>query len=427
MLPCKATRPPYDPPVFVDQAIIKVRAGDGGNGCVSFRREKAVNKGGPDGGNGGDGGDLIVEADGGMSTLYDFRNQSVWAAQNGNPGAAKQCSGLRGQDLVLRLPPGTLIFNHDSGALLHDLREGERIILARGGRGGWGNEHYKRSTNQSPKNAEPGQPGEAFTVRLELKLIAEVGLVGLPNAGKSTLLAAITKATPKIANYPFTTLSPQLGVCELDQNRRIIFADIPGLIEGASDGAGLGHDFLRHVERTRVIVHLLDVMPDNQLDCATNYATIREELRAYSPALADKPELIALNKADLLPDEKALTKLMKQVSKAAHARIDRDVFVISGAAQRGLRPLLERLWAMLHPTRGDVPGWKSGAAAPALATIAEPPPAPAPAPRAPRASSRAASATKKQASRAAKPAKSAKPTTPRRAAKATKPRRAASS
>lgn len=344
--------------MFVDQAIIQLRAGKGGNGAVSFRREKFDPKGGPDGGNGGDGGDVVIEADSGMSTLYDFRNQAVWAAKDGESGGGKQCSGLRGEDLILRLPPGTMIFDAETGVLRHDLKEGERVIIAKGGRGGWGNEHFKRSDNQSPKHADEGGPGEVLRVRLELKLIAEVGLVGLPNAGKSTLLAAISKATPKIANYPFTTLSPQLGVCELDATRRIVFADIPGLIEGASDGAGLGHDFLRHIERTRVIVHLLDITPDNQLSPAENYETIREELRQYSPALADKPEIIAINKIDLLPDEKTRAKVMKDIAKASGARLDRDVFAISGASKEGLKPLLERLWQMLHPRKEVVAGWK---------------------------------------------------------------------
>jgi GTP-binding protein len=251
-----------------------------------------------------------------------------------------------------------MIFNDASGELVHDVKPSDRVIIAKGGRGGWGNEHFKRSTNQTPKNSEPGVPGEGFRARLELKLIAEVGLVGLPNAGKSTLLAALTRATPKIANYPFTTLSPQLGVCELDPTRRLVIADIPGLIEGASDGAGLGHDFLRHIERTRVIVHLLDVMPDNQKSPAENYDTIREELRAYSQVLADKPEVIALNKMDLLHDDKARAKALKEVAKAAGARLERDVFAISGAAKMGLTPLLERLWQLLHPKGEGVDGWK---------------------------------------------------------------------
>lgn len=350
--------------MFVDQAIISIKAGEGGNGAVSFRREKGEPKGGPDGGNGGDGGDVVVQAESGMSTLYDFRHQTLWAAQNGENGSRKQCSGLRGQDLIIRLPPGTLLYNADTSELIHDLREGERVVIARGGRGGFGNEHFKRSDNQSPRTAEPGGEGERFRVRLELKLIAEIGLVGLPNAGKSTLLAALTKATPKIADYPFTTLSPQLGVCDVGDGRRMVLADIPGLIEGASRGVGLGHDFLRHVERTRVLVHLLDAQPDNGRDPAENYRTIREELRAYSPVLADKPEVIAVNKVDLLPDDAARTRILNEVAHATGARPDREIFAISGAAKLGLRPLLERLWAHLHLKDAEVPGWKSAAESP---------------------------------------------------------------
>ena len=350
--------------MFVDLATIRARAGDGGNGAVSFRREKAVAKGGPDGGNGGDGGDVVLEVDEGLTTLYDFRNQSLWGAQDGGHGGRKQCSGLRGEDLIIKLPPGTLVIDKESGETLFDLRDNDRVTLAKGGKGGFGNEHFKRSTNQTPKKAEPGTPGEVRKVRLELKLIAEVGIVGLPNAGKSTLLAALTRATPKIANYPFTTLSPQLGVCEVDSKRRIIFADIPGLIEGAADGAGLGHDFLRHGERTRVIVHVLDATPDNGEKPGVNYDTIREELAQYSQALADKPEIIAVNKMDLLPDEKAREKLLKAVARATGARLERDIFPISGAAKMGLKPLLERVWKELHPPgRGAsakaLAGWKA--------------------------------------------------------------------
>lgn len=348
-------------PVFVDQANIRVRAGSGGNGSVSFRREMFEAKGGPNGGNGGDGGNVIITADSGMSTLYDFRDQKLWAAEDGDPGGRKQCTGHNGADLIMRLPAGTLIYNDMTGELMHDLKPGETVVIAKGGRGGWGNEHFKTSTYQTPKHAEPGHPGEEFKIRLELKLIAEVGIVGLPNAGKSTLLAALTAATPKIANYPFTTLSPQLGVASLDTKRRIIFADIPGLIEGASQGAGLGHDFLRHIERTRVIVHLLDIAPLDGTTPVQSYQLVREELKQYSEALADKPELVALNKADLvLPEESEAA--LKEVSRELHMLPGKDVIVISAAARDGLKPLLERLWGMLHPADFKVEGWKEGAA-----------------------------------------------------------------
>jgi len=328
---------------------------------VSFRREMFEAKGGPNGGNGGDGGNVVIQADSGMSTLYDFRDQKLWAAKDGEPGGRKQCTGANGADLVMRLPPGTLIFNAETGELMHDLKPGDSVVIAKGGKGGWGNEHFKTSTYQTPKHADAGEPGQEFKLRLELKLIAEVGIVGLPNAGKSTLLAAVSAATPKIANYPFTTLSPQLGVAPIDATRRIVLADIPGLIEGASQGAGLGHDFLRHIERTRVIVHLLDVAPLDGTTPVQNYKLIREELRQYSEALSEKPELVALNKADLVLPEEA-EEALKEVSRELNLRPDREVMIISAASRDGLKPLLERLWAMLHPSDFKVEGWKEGEA-----------------------------------------------------------------
>ncbi|MBS0196883.1 MAG: GTPase ObgE [Planctomycetes bacterium] len=342
--------------MFVDKAIITVRAGAGGAGAVSFRREKYEPKGGPDGGNGGDGGNVIVQAEEGMSTLYDFRHQRLWAAQNGENGGRKQCSGLAGKDLIIQLPPGTLIFNTVTQQLVHDLKPGDRVVIAKGGKGGWGNEHFKTSTNQTPRSADPGTPGEEFNLRLELKLIADVGIVGKPNAGKSTLLAALTSATPKIANYPFTTLSPQLGVAELDGTRRLVLADIPGLIEGASQGAGLGHDFLRHIERTRILVHLLDLVPEDGSDPAENYRVIRQELAGHSEALAEKREIIVFNKLDLIPDEKERAAAIKKLCRELKLRADKDVLTISGAARMGLKELLERLWKELHPVATD-DGW----------------------------------------------------------------------
>lgn len=270
-------------------------------------------------------------------------------------------SGSAGKDLVIRMPPGTLVFNSDTGQLLCDLKAGDRVVIAKGGKGGWGNEHFKSSTNQTPRRADAGEPGEELPLRLELKLIAEVGIIGLPNAGKSTMLAALTRATPKIADYPFTTLSPQLGVAELDPTRRLILADIPGLIEGAAQGAGLGHDFLRHVERTRVLLHLLDIMPPDGSDPAENYRKIRHELNEYSPLLSEKQEIIALNKVDLIPDEgdrRAAVEELRQKLQLGHSD---QVLLISGAARQGMRELLESLWAILHPTGGRVEGWKAPA------------------------------------------------------------------
>jgi len=347
--------------MFVDRAIITVKAGDGGPGCVSFRREKYEPKGGPDGGNGGDGGSVVLLAEEGMSTLYDFRGNPIWDAKNGEPGGGKQCSGAAAPDLVIKLPPGTLAFNHETGALIHDLKPGERVVIAKGGKGGWGNEHFKSSTNQTPRNADRGEPGARIELRLELKLIADVGLVGLPNAGKSTLLAALTRATPKIANYPFTTLAPQLGITELDATRRIVLADIPGLIEGASRGVGLGHEFLRHVERTRVIVHLLDAAPTDGTDPAENYRVVRHELAQYSEELVDKPEIVALNKMDLIPDDEERDEIIKKIAAALELIPGRDLFAISGAAGKGLRELMERVWGMLRPAGKEDSGWKDAA------------------------------------------------------------------
>lgn len=349
--------------MFVDQAIITIRAGAGGNGCVAFRRELGEPKGGPNGGNGGDGGSVILQAEDGLHTLYDFRGLVLWTAQNGEPGGAKQCTGKNGRDCIIRLPPGTLAYNAKTGDLIHDLKPGERVVVAKGGKGGWGNEHFKSPSNQTPRHADPGEPGEELELRLELKLIADVGFVGKPNAGKSTLLAALTRANPKIADYPFTTLSPQLGITELDPERRLVLADIPGLIEGASDGAGLGHDFLRHIDRTRVIVHLLDLAPADGSDPVENYRVVRHELASHSKALGDKPELIVLNKTDLFADDKERKAAIARVCKGLGLVPGRDTVEISGAARKNLRPLLERLWLLVHPEGGKTPGWKSASAA----------------------------------------------------------------
>ncbi len=345
--------------MFIDRAIITVKAGNGGDGCVSFRREKFEAKGGPNGGDGGDGGSVILHAEEGMSTLYDYRFQALWGAEDGGPGRGKQCHGANGQNLILRFPPGTMVFNEETGELLHDLKPGEDIVLARGGRGGYGNEHYKSSTNQTPRTASAGTPGEQFNIRLELKLIADVGIIGKPNAGKSTLLKALTRANPKIANYPFTTLSPQLGIADAGAGRRIVLADIPGLIEGAAQGAGLGHDFLRHVERTRVLLHLLDLEPGDGTDPVENYRTVRAEIAEYSEELGERQELIVLNKLDLIPDEKDRKKAVNAICKELELRPGRDVLAISGAASLGLDVLLEKLWGILHPSGGAVSGWKA--------------------------------------------------------------------
>ncbi|MGD9691769.1 MAG: GTPase ObgE [Phycisphaerales bacterium] len=337
--------------MLVDRAEIHVRAGKGGDGAVSFRREKFEPKGGPDGGNGGKGGDVVFIADHNVHTLLDFRGQHHWRAQNGEPGGGKNCTGHDGADVVLRLPAGTMVFDEASGEMLADLKPGDEVIIAKGGRGGFGNDHFKSSTNQTPRQSTPGEQGEERGLRLELKLIADVGVVGMPNAGKSTLLASLTRARPKIANYPFTTLTPQLGIAELDPERRLVFADIPGLIEGAAEGAGLGHDFLRHIERTRVLVHLLDAMPPDGTTPAQNYQAIRRELAGYSSALAEKPEIIALNKLDLFLDEEEQQEAIKTFCLELKIGADTPVFGLSAATGQGLRPLLEACWKVAKQGR----------------------------------------------------------------------------
>jgi GTP-binding protein len=335
--------------MFVDEAVIQVKAGDGGNGCVSFRREKYIPKGGPDGGDGGDGGSVVMLADPNKDTLLDFSGRHHWRAQRGQSGMGKKMSGLSGDDLVIRVPPGTLIFDAEHQLLLADLDGPERrVVIAKGGKGGRGNWRFKSSTNQTPRYAEHGEEGQQRRLRLELKLIADIGLVGMPNAGKSTLLRAISAARPKVADYPFTTLDPQLGIVELDSDRRLVVADIPGLIEGAQHGAGLGHAFLRHIERTKIIVHLLDLFPADGSDPAENYRKIRRELEAFSPTLAQKREIIAANKMDLATDNDAIEHLR-------HELPDKQIYPISGASHHGVEKLLELLWKILQEIKSDQP------------------------------------------------------------------------
>lgn len=340
--------------MFIDEATIHVRAGDGGHGCVSFRREKYIPKGGPDGGDGGDGGSVYALCDPNVNTLAEYRHHHHWTARRAEDGRGKNQHGADGESVTLHLPPGTMVFDDATGERLFDLEEGERIALAQGGKGGLGNDHFKSATNQVPREFTEGTEGEVRTLRLELKLIADVGLVGLPNAGKSTFLSAVTRATPKIADYPFTTLAPQLGIAELDNARRLVIADIPGLIEGAAEGHGLGHDFLKHIERTRVILHLLDAEPDNGADPAVNYRTIRAELEHYSSVLADKPELIVITKADLLGGDKDAEVARQMLEESLPpAKTERRVMVISSAARRGLTEALEGAWSLL----GAPSGW----------------------------------------------------------------------
>jgi GTP-binding protein len=332
--------------MFIDRAEIYVKAGKGGQGCVSFRREKYVPKGGPDGGDGGQGGDVVLVADDSVATLLDLTGRHHWIAENGRPGSGQNRTGRSGNDLEIRLPPGTLVYDRDSGRLLKDLNEpGMRVIIAKGGRGGQGNAKFASSRRQTPRFAQPGGDAEERWLRFELKLIADVGLVGLPNAGKSTLLSRVSAARPKIADYPFTTIEPQLGIVEVSGYRRFVMADIPGLIEGAHLGHGLGDDFLRHIERTRVLVHLIDVHPmPGSPSPVEAYRMIRNELQAYSPLLAAKPELIVANKIDLAPDLSAVEELRAELP--GHA-----IWAISGVTGAGLGGLADRLWDMIQEAR----------------------------------------------------------------------------
>ncbi len=286
---------------FIDEATIEVRAGDGGNGCVSFRREKYIPRGGPDGGDGGDGGSVYLEADSCINTLIDFRHARKFIAERGGNGKGRNCTGKSGDDLVIKVPVGTIVHEDDTGELIGDLiRDGERLLVARGGFHGLGNARYKSSTNRSPRQSKPGTPGEKRQLHLEMKLLADVGLLGMPNAGKSTLISAVSSARPRIADYPFTTLYPNLGVVRASSHRSFVMADIPGLIEGAAEGAGLGIQFLKHLSRTHLLLHLLDMGPS--CDPVTDAATIVAELEQYDADLAARDRWLVLNKTDLIPE-----------------------------------------------------------------------------------------------------------------------------
>jgi GTP-binding protein len=332
---------------FIDEAIIHVRAGDGGNGSAAFRREDGVPRGGPAGGDGGNGGSIVVVADPQLSSLLDYKYRRHYKAQRGEDGRNKDQYGAAGDDLTLRVPVGTVIFDDASGAPVADLAEpGAHIVLCRGGVGGRGNLHFKTPWNQAPTRAEPGTPGEERTVRLELKLLADVGLLGFPNVGKSTFIARVSRARPKIADYPFTTLTPNLGVVRLSDERHFVIADIPGLIEGASDGAGLGHQFLRHVERCRVLLHIVEgtftTGPDRSP--ISDYHVIHAELARYAPELAKKPQVVVLNKTDATEPE------LVTEHRRAFAAAGVELLTMSAATGAGTAAVLERLWAHLHPT-----------------------------------------------------------------------------
>lgn len=332
--------------MFVDRTEIFIRSGKGGDGHVSFRREKYVPAGGPDGGDGGKGGDLIFEVDEGLNTLSDFRYKRKFAAEDGQEGGKRNCTGKDGNDLVLKVPQGTVIIEKESGKIVADMSgDNRREVLLRGGRGGKGNQHYATPTMQAPKYAQPGQAAMEMTVRLELKVIADVGLVGFPNVGKSTLLSRVTNARPKIGNYHFTTLSPNLGVVDFEEGGGFVIADIPGLIEGASEGLGLGHNFLRHIERTKLIIHLVDAASTEGRDPIDDIKKINEELISYNPELAKVPQVIAANKLDVLygdDEEEVIAKL-----KSAFESEGLKVFPISAVSGKGVKELLYHVKGIL--------------------------------------------------------------------------------
>lgn len=330
---------------FVDEATITVRAGKGGHGCVSFRREKFIPRGGPDGGDGGDGGSVVLRADSRLLSLYDFRLKRLYEARNGQPGMGSQCHGRKGEDLIVHLPTGTLIFEQtpQGEVVVGDLTDPEAsVVIAQGGRGGMGNEHFKSATMRAPRFAQPGEPGGERQLRLELKILADAGIIGLPNAGKSTFITTVSAAKPKIAAYPFTTLIPNLGVMidEIDPDRRLVIADIPGLIEGAHQGMGLGHRFLKHVERTRFLIHILSVEDVNDDDPWAGFDLINDELAHFDEGLSERVQVQVVNKIDLVTPER-LTELEQR------AKTDgREIFFISAKDELNLEPLIERLWAL---------------------------------------------------------------------------------
>ncbi|MBR4211303.1 MAG: GTPase ObgE [Oscillibacter sp.] len=351
--------------MFIDRITISVKAGDGGNGAVAFRREKYVAAGGPDGGDGGRGGSVVLQADGNLSTLMDFRYRKKYVAENGMDGQGGRKSGRDGADLFIRVPRGTLVRDAESGQIMKDLSDDDPWTLCRGGRGGWGNAHFATPTRQAPRFAKSGLPGETHEVILELKLLADVGLIGFPNVGKSTLLSVSTKARPKIANYHFTTLFPNLGVVETDGGG-FVMADIPGLIEGASEGVGLGHDFLRHVDRCRLLVHVVDAAGSEGRDPVADFEAINAELSRYSPALATRPQIIAANKADLLQDAAALEPL-----RAKAKELGFPLYLISAATHQGVKELLQEI-ARTLPALPPVTVYEAEYVPPAPEADAEP-------------------------------------------------------
>ena len=320
---------------FIDKARITVRAGNGGNGAVAFHREKYVAAGGPDGGDGGRGGNIVLRVDSHMSTLMDFRYKRKYVAENGQDGSGKRCSGKDGQPLVIRVPRGTVVRDAETREIICDMSGDEDFILAKGGNGGWGNKHFATPTRQVPRFAKAGLPGQSREVILELKLLADVGLVGFPNVGKSTLLSVVTRAQPKIANYHFTTLSPNLGVVPMEEGQSFVLADIPGIIEGASEGAGLGHDFLRHIDRCRLLIHVVDVSGSEGRDPVADFDAICAELERWSPELASRPMLVAANKVDIMEDPELLDRLRTHVAERGC-----PLYEMSAATHQGTQELM---------------------------------------------------------------------------------------
>lgn len=330
--------------MFVDRVQIDVKAGNGGYGAVAFRREKYVPNGGPNGGDGGKGGNVIIRVNPNLRTLIDFRYKKKHEAQSGENGQGNNCAGKAGEDLIIGVPPGTIIKNRDTGQILSDLvSDGDEVIIAKGGKGGKGNQHFATSTRQAPRFAEGGGKGEDLHLLLELKLLADVGLLGFPNVGKSTFLSVISKAKPKIANYPFTTLVPNLGVVKYKEHPSFVVADIPGIIEGANEGAGLGHQFLRHVERTRVLVHILDISGFEGRDPYDDYEKINIELKKHNVKLSERVQIVALNKMDVLEDIESLNPLIDKLKGEG-----REVFVMSAATNQGTDKIIERLVELLE-------------------------------------------------------------------------------
>ncbi len=329
--------------MFVDKVRISVKAGNGGNGAVAFHREKYVAAGGPDGGDGGNGGSIVLQVDDNMSTLMDFRYKRKYVAPNGQDGQGARCTGKRGENMIIRVPRGTVVRDAETGNIIHDMSDSEDFVLCKGGRGGWGNKHFATPTRQVPRFAKSGTPGEAHDVILELKLLADVGLVGFPNVGKSTLLSVTSNAHPKIANYHFTTLYPNLGVIYVDDGVSFVMADIPGIIEGAAEGAGLGHDFLRHIDRCRLMVHIVDASGCEGRDPVEDFEKINEELRNYSEDLAKRPMIVAANKCDLIPDgSDNLDRLREYVTARGY-----EFYEISAATTKGTKQLMRTIASKL--------------------------------------------------------------------------------